>query len=234
MIRRALVLGLVSLACARSDGNSSGGVSKAEAAQAPKTEAVAVADKNDPMVAAADRGRIAGDSTAKVWLIVVSDFECPYCKLWHDSTYAQLRREYVETGKIRMAYINFPLAQHPHAVPAAETAMCSAVQGKFWEVHDELFKTQDHWKTIPGSPQPYFDSLAVKAGVDQAQLKQCVSSHKLAPLIRADYQRAAEAGTNSTPTFMVGGVRLSGAQPIDAMRKVLDAALAPNGAQKKS
>jgi protein-disulfide isomerase len=232
MTRRVLLLGLVSLACGRSGGNGSGGVSKAEAAPVAKT--VSAPDKNDPMIAAADRGRIAGDDNAKVWLIIVSDFECPYCKLWHDSTYAQLRREYVETGKIRMAYINMPLSQHPHAVPAAETAMCSAIQGKFWEVHDQLFMSQDRWKTITASPQPFFDSLAVKAGVDATQLKQCVSSHKLAPLIRADYQRSVEAGANSTPTFIVGGVRLSGAQPIDAMRKVLDAALAPNGAQKKS
>ena len=61
---------------------------------------------NDPMVAHADSARIRGSSLAKVWLIVASDFQCPYCKMWHDSSDATIRRDYVDNGKVRLAYIN--------------------------------------------------------------------------------------------------------------------------------
>jgi protein-disulfide isomerase len=224
------LLGLATLACGRSGDAPGAAVAKAEAAPPPSVDDQA---KNDPLVAAADRGRITGDSTAKVWLIIVSDFECPYCKMWHDSTGEQVRREYVQSGKIRMAYVNFPLEQHPHAMPSAETAMCAAAQGKFWPVHDRLFQTQDRWKVM-GDAQALFDSLAAASGVESGAYKECLSSHRTAALIRGDYARSSQGGVRSTPTFIVGSTMLSGVQPISEMRKAIDAALAAtNGGAAK-
>jgi protein-disulfide isomerase len=232
-LRLALVCALV-CACSSGDAKASAGAATTSAAST-----TSAADTTKPSAAdsllllAADRGRIAGDTTAKQWVVIVSDFECPYCKSWHDSTYDAFRREYVDNGKVRAAYVNFPLQQHRHALPAAEAAMCASAQGKFWQMHDRLFNTQEKWNGLPDA-RAFFDSLAVASGVDTAAFRACVSGHKLVPLIRADYQRAVNSGVNATPTFIiVGGGMMSGAQPIQAMRQAIDAAIAKGGAGSK-
>jgi protein-disulfide isomerase len=178
---------------------------------------------------AADQGRILGSPNAKVWMIMVSDFQCPYCKRWHDDTFATLRREYVESGKVRMAYVNFPLRQHQHAMPAAEYAMCAGAQKKFWEFQDGVFGTQAKWENLPDA-SPVFDSIGTAIGANVPQLRQCVASHVMRPLIEADQARSERAGVQSTPTFIMGDQRIEGAYPADSFRVKLDAALAAAGA----
>jgi protein-disulfide isomerase len=173
----------------------------------------------------ADLARIQGSPNAPVWVIEVSDFQCPYCKQWHDQTYRKLRDEYVSTGKIRLAYVNFPLAQHAHAGPAAEAAMCAGAQGKFWEMHDALFTSQDKWAGLP-STAAHFHSLAQATGVNLSRWLECVRSGKMRPWIQADHDRAERAGAASTPSFMIGDQLLVGAQPIENMRSAIDSALA--------
>jgi protein-disulfide isomerase len=186
----------------------------------------ATADSPDSALAKrADQGRIQGSSTAAVWLVEVSDFQCPYCKQWHDQSYAELKRAYVDSGKVRLAYVNFPLSMHRNAMPAAETAMCAAAQDKFWPLHDALFATQAQWETLP-SPQQLFDSLATAAGVDMSAFHKCVSGHLMKATIEADVDRASKAGVESTPTFLIGGTMVTGAQPLAVFRKAIDAALA--------
>jgi protein-disulfide isomerase len=176
----------------------------------------------------ADRARITGNANAPVWMVIVSDFQCPYCKTWHDSTLPAIRREYVATGKIRMAYINLPLPMHPHAWPAAETAMCAGLQGRFWEMGDKLFETQPGWEQLP-KVEPYFDSLATSVGVQLPALHSCLAAHTTRPLIQSDYDRSVAAGVNSTPTFLIGNSMVRGAQPIQNFRAVLDSVIAAAG-----
>ena len=182
----------------------------------------------DPILVAADRGRIAGDSAAKTWVVIASDFQCPFCKQWHDETYRALIDEYVRNGKVRVAYLNFPLGQHTNAVPTASGAMCAAAQNKFWQYHDALFATQQRWAAMPNA-RPVLDSIARAVGVDIVAWKQCVDSDKMLPLIFADRDRASSGGVQSTPTFLIAGEVMTGAQPIEAMRSVIDAAIAKNG-----
>ena len=176
----------------------------------------------------ADQGRIAGSATAPVWLVEVSDFQCPYCKQWHDQSYEAIKRAYVDSGKVRLAYVNFPLSMHRNAMPAAETAMCAAAQGKFWPLHDALFATQQQWEKL-ASPQQTFDSLASAAGADMSAFHKCVSAHLMKATIDADIDRATKAGVESTPTFLVGGTMITGAQPLAVFRQVIDSALAHAG-----
>ena len=99
-----------------------------------------------------------------MWLVEISDFQCPFCKQWHDETFAKIDQEYVKTGKVRMAYLNFPLSRiHKNAQVAAEAAMCAGAQGKFWELHDSLFQTQTRWAESK-TPIVLFDSLARAGG----------------------------------------------------------------------
>ena len=177
----------------------------------------------DSVTDAADRGRILGKDTAPLWFVMVSDFQCPFCKAWHDSTFKMIQRDYVATGKLRIAFINFPL--HANSLPASVTAMCAAVQGKFWGVHDRIFDSQNAWKTLK-NPRPYLDSLAVASGADARQLKSCEDSKRVEPLIAADQARFQKAGVTGTPTFYVGGATLVGALPAKDFRRVLDSLLA--------
>jgi len=185
-----------------------------------------VSSSNDSSVLqAADLARTQGDTAAPVWMVIVSDFQCPYCKSWHDQTYPALQKEYVQTGKVRMAYINYPLPSHRNAMPAAEAAMCAGVQGKFWPMQDALFDSQERWSQVSAAA-PFFDSLATHAGVDAAAMRACVQGHAVRPLIEADKDRAARAGINSTPSFIIGDSLIEGAYPADRFRRALDAALA--------
>ena len=182
----------------------------------------------DPALAAADRGRISGGTTAKTWVIVASDFQCPFCKQWHSETYRQFLDEYVRTGKVKVAYINFPLGQHQNAVPTAQAAMCASAQDKFWQYHDALFDTQEKWSSMP-QPRPVLDSIAQAVNVDMPAWSKCVDSDAMLPLIFADRDRAAAAGVKSTPTFIVGRSIIQGAASLAEMRPILDSAIAKSG-----
>ena len=166
-----------------------------------------------------------GDSTARVWFIMVSDFQCPYCKEFHDASFAALEHDYVASGKVRMAFVNYPLPMHQNAWPAAEVAMCAGAQGRFWPIHDALFVGQHSWAERQ-PPGPALDSIARTVGVDPAALDKCVSAHLARPLIQADVDRSEKAGVNSTPTVIIGGRLLVGVQPTQNYRRALDSALA--------
>jgi protein-disulfide isomerase len=174
--------------------------------------------------AAADSGRISGSPDAKVWLLMVSDFQCPYCKMWHDQSYEALRKEYVDGGKVRMAYMNFPLDQHVQAMPAAEAAMCASAQGKFWPYHTALFTSQDSWGKS-GDQSAAFEALAKDVGADVARFRSCTQSHVMRAMIVADRDRMASRGVQSTPSFFIGNQTLAGALPTDQFRRAINEAL---------
>jgi len=234
-VNRICMLAVVALAfaCAPANGTKQSAESTAAArkdiATTTRSDTAPISPASnspqDPDVVKADLARIQGSPTAPIWVIEVSDFQCPYCKQWHEQTYQQLRDEFVRTGKVRLAYINFPLAQHIHARPAAEAAMCAGAQGKFWEMHDALFTSQAKWEALRSSAS-YFESLARDTGVDVARWRQCFASGKMKAWIQADHDRAQAAGAASTPTFMIGDMILVGAQPIENLRVAIDSALA--------
>jgi protein-disulfide isomerase len=174
--------------------------------------------------AAADSGRISGSPDAKVWLLMVSDFQCPYCKMWHDQSYEALRKEYVDGGKVRMAYMNFPLDQHEQAVPSAEAAMCASAQKKFWPYQSALFGAIERWGK-PGDQTAVYESLATAQGLDMTRFRSCMRSHVMRAVVEGDRVRMQQAGVQSTPSFFVGNQAIAGAQPTDAFRRALDAAL---------
>lgn len=220
---RLLLILAFAVACAPSNsskqGAESGVVGRSDTARIAATAAPA-----DPDIAKADLARIQGSPNAPLWVIEVSDFQCPYCKEWHDQTYKTFRDELVTTGKVRLAYVNFPLSSHQFAWPAAESAMCAAAQGRFWEMHDALFNTQEKWEAL-SSPAVFFDSLARAQGVDIDRWQQCIQSGKMKPLIQADHDRAQTAGASATPSFMIGDKLLTGAQPIEVIRRAVDSAM---------
>jgi len=220
---RAVAALALCLACAPAGGTSQSG----ETTSVTRTDTASVAARpapTDSSITRADLARIQGSARAPVWVIEVSDFQCPYCKQWHDQTYNTFVDQYVKTGKVRLAYVNFPLQSHVHAMVAAEAAMCAGAQGKFWAMHDALFNTQAKWEVLP-SPAQYFDSLARANDVPMQPWRDCVSSGKMKPLIAADQDRASRAGASATPSFMIGDHLLVGAQSIEELRRIIDSAL---------
>jgi protein-disulfide isomerase len=230
-LRRLAALALVtaSASCARSDASTVKTPAVSAAAVVPAKAAAngPGTGLTDSVSARADRGRIRGSESAPIWLVEISDFQCPYCKRWHDETFAMLDKEYVQTGKVRLAYLNFPIPSlHPNARIAAEAAMCASVQGKFWEMHDALFDTQQEWAKLPNA-ESYLQALTVKAGVEPNEWRHCMSDHAALPLIDADQSRSKSAGVQSTPTFLIGpDGRIEGALPVDSFRVIINKALA--------
>jgi protein-disulfide isomerase len=179
----------------------------------------------DARFARADRGRIRGAKTG-IWIVVISDYQCPFCKRWHEETEPLIERDYVRTGKAQIAYINYPIASiHPNAFATHEYAMCAAEQDKFWPVSDALFRTQGDWKSRRDI-RAYLDSLVGTLPIDRPRLQSCLRSGEMKELIEADYDRATRIGVGSTPSFLVGGRPVIGAQPYEAFKKAIDAALA--------
>lgn len=227
MSARALALLLFTIACkgAEDAGAKTASGTPEAAAPASASAPAEAGAANDPLVARADSARIRGNPDAKVWMIIASDFQCPYCKMWHDSADMIIRREYVDNGKVRLAFVNFPIGSHQNALPAAEYAMCAAAQNKFWEMHDAIFGAQERWSRMPNA-SPVFDELAGSVGVERNALQACLGSDKMLPLIQADYEKASRSGVRATPSFFIGNQMFEGVQSAPDLRRVLDAALA--------
>jgi protein-disulfide isomerase len=165
--------------------------------------------------------RTMGSPTAPVTMYAMSDFQCPWCGRFARETMPQLEHEYVQTGKVKFVFVNLPLPMHPNAEPAAELAMCAARQGKFWPIHNLLFRHQDGWARLrePGS---YFLSLGDSAGANREELAQCLRQGLTRELVQRDADGSVRSGAHSTPTFYVEGGLIVGAQPIAVFRQVLD------------
>lgn len=165
--------------------------------------------------------RTKGSASATVTIYEMSDFQCPYCAQWVRQTLPALEREYVVTGKVKLVFVNFPLPMHPNAEPAAELAMCAARQGRFWQVHDLLFRHQEDWEQL-GEPATYFLALGDSAGTDREALVQCLRAGATRELVRADAEGSTRSGATGTPSFYVEGGLMRGVIPITVFRQVLD------------
>jgi len=188
------------------------------AASAPTTPPQAI----DPRWAM----RTKGSADAPVTIYELSDFQCPWCRRFADSTLPALSAEYITTGKARLIFVNFPIPSlHPNAPAAHEFAMCAADQGQFWPVHDLLFRKQPDWEKL-NDPAPYFMGIADSVGVDRTRLEACIDSGSMRPLVTADLNTGRRAGMSSTPTFIIEGGVLPGAAGMDVWRPILDSILA--------
>jgi protein-disulfide isomerase len=142
-------------------------------------------------------------------------------------------REYVVPGQVRLAYVNFPLNMHVHAFRAAEAAMCSAAQDRFWQMHDALFATQTRWAPMTDTAAAaVYDSLAVSTGANAGEWRECMRSGVMRRLVNADRARGASAGIRSTPIFFVGDEPIQGAAPMSAFRSAIERARAKTAARR--
>ena len=154
-----------------------------------------------------------GPANAPIEIVEFSDFQCPYC-LRAAPTVNQVLKTYGD--KIRFVYRHYPLPNHPNARPAAEAAACAAEQGKFWAYHDRLFG--DAMKL----GQADLKRDAAELGLDTTQFDACVGTHKLEATVDADFQAGVNAGVDGTPAFFINGRMISGAQPFEVFKQIID------------
>ena len=217
-MKRLLIACLLVMACRPADGGSQT-TTKAPAKTAPSQSNDSA--RADSILGVADAGRIQGSPSAPVWIVEISDFQCPFCKRWHEEIYPTLKRDSIDKGIVKMAYVHLPLSMHPNAHPAAIASMCAALQNRFWPMHDKLFTTQEKWAPM-ANPASYFDSLAVASGVNAPGYRACTTDGTMRRLIAGDMERARGAQVRSTPTFFIGDEPILGVAPLDTFRVVIE------------
>jgi len=160
-----------------------------------------------------------GPADAPITMIEFSDYECPYCRKWHNEVFKPLMSNYA--GKIRFVYRDFPLSSsHFNAQPAAEAANCAGEQNQYWEFADKMFASES------GLGSEMYLQSAKELGLDLEKFSECVSSRRYEDEVTADYEYAANLGIRSTPTFFINGLALIGAQPYEVFQTVIDQELA--------
>lgn len=174
----------------------------------------------EPRVKVDATGPGRGPESAKVTIVEFSDFECPYCSKAEDSV-TQVMEKYA--GKVRLVFRHFPLTFHANAPKAAEASMCANEQGKFWEMHKQLFANQ---KALTVSD---LKAHAQAVGLDKAKFDECLDNGKMKSLVEADTKAGGEVGVTGTPAFFINGKMLSGAQPASEFEKIIDAELKKGG-----
>jgi protein-disulfide isomerase len=159
-----------------------------------------------------------GPTNAPITIVEFSDYQCPFCRRWHDEVYQKLLAAY--PGKIKFVYRNLPLTSiHPDAQAAAEAAMCAGEQNVYWQYHDKLFGSE-----ILGNGA--YTQYAQELNLNMDAFNACVSNHKYQAAIKADSDFALNLGVSSTPTFFINGLAIVGAQPLDIFKQVIDKELA--------
>jgi protein-disulfide isomerase len=170
---------------------------------------------------------VLGNKDAKANLIVFSDFQCPFCEQFYTDVLPQLKTNYIDTGKAKLAFRHYPLSQiHPNAQKAAEASECANEQDKFWDYHDILFKNQQEWSPLEkDAVQTKFTEYATTLGLDGGSFSECLSSGKMADKVKADLDAGNNAGVQGTPATFVNGMLVSGAVPFSEFKAEIEKAL---------
>ncbi|HET6898476.1 MAG TPA: DsbA family protein, partial [Vicinamibacteria bacterium] len=174
-------------------------------------------------------GPILGRPDAPVTMVEYTDLECPFCHQFHTTTFAEIKKAYIDTGKVRFVSRDFPLGFHAHAKSAAIASRCAGEQGKYWEFRSVLASNAD--KLFPAAVLGY----AGASGLDVKAFQACLGADKFAAGLQKDLDEAAAVGVSGTPTFVLGktapgkmeGSKIVGALPFAAFEQKINALLEP-------
>jgi len=172
----------------------------------------------------ASKGFSLGRTDAPLVMVEYTDYECPFCRQFHVDSFEQIRRNYIDTGKLRYVSRDFPLDFHRNAQPAAMAARCAAEQNKFWELRHAMIVNAS--KLGPDQVMGY----AKEQKLDMGKFQSCLKSGRHQAAVEADMAEGRSAGVSGTPSFVIGrvvndrleGVRVVGALPYMAIAQKLD------------
>jgi protein-disulfide isomerase len=208
-------------------GNAFATASAAPDRTATEATAQPAAAPQDRAAAASVEYNVLGRADAPVTIIEFTDLQCPYCARHASQTFPEIRRRYVDTGKVRYTSRDVPLPFHAFAAPAAIANRCAGEQGRFWEYREAVFAAQSELGQSP------FARIAAELGLDDEQFAACLADPRPVAAVRADLELARRHGITSTPTFVIGrlvdgefvGETFSGAKPYAEFPAKIDALL---------
>lgn len=155
-----------------------------------------------------------GPDDAPITIVEFSDFQCPFCRRFHDETYQALLNAY--PGQIRFVYRNLPLTSiHPDAMPSAIASLCANDQNAYWDYHGKLFSSETLTRET-------FIQYAEDLSLNVDEFSACLDSGKHDEFIEQDMNFALDLGVQSTPTFFINGLAIVGAQPLSAFQQIID------------
>ncbi len=165
-----------------------------------------------------------GPAEAKVVVREFADYQCPACGGF-EPILAQMRKEYVDTGKVRFVFFDFPLDIHKNAVVAAQVARCAGEQNHYWEMHDYLYAHQAEWGDLP-DPTSKFVSYAGATGVEGSKLMSCIRTGATRQDVLRSQSYGNVYGLVATPTFAVNGLAHSGGVSYADLKAIIEQQLA--------
>ena len=148
------------------------------------------------------RGVEKGYAQAPITIIEFGDFQCPVCGEFERLVKPFIEAEFVNTGRAKFMFYDFPLSIHPNAFLAARAARCAEDQGNFWEYHDYLFLNQNEWSSMP-SPADMFEAYAESVGLEPGAFGSCLHSDRHADVVTANMALATQLQAPGTPTILV-------------------------------
>jgi len=162
-----------------------------------------------------------GSLDAPVTIVEWSDFECPFCNRFYETTIKQIKTNYIDTGKVRYVYKHFPLSFHPAAEISAQAVECANEQGVWYEYHGAIFENQDG--TFGKD-----ELIAWSSGIvpDQNAFRTCLESNKYLTKISEDMSYGQSLGVQGTPGSFVNGIKVEGAQPYNVFAALIESELA--------
>jgi protein-disulfide isomerase len=185
---------------------------------------------------AAFPGYAKGSDSARIEVHEYVDYTCPVCGRFAVLTFPDIEARLIQTGRIRWRFHDRPLGttgEHEFSYVASHAAACADEQGRFWEMEHELFDNQSAWAWRPGrSPEGAFRGYARAIGLDLTRYNDCMKAGRYRARIQAEAQAAEAMGINSTPTFIIGDLRIPGALVYDEFKRVIDSVSARATAPK--
>jgi len=167
---------------------------------------------------------VIGNPSAEITILEFGDYQCTFCYKFHQSTLNTIKHDFIETGKVKMVFKDFPL-NGPDSVLAAEAAYCAQDQEKYWQYHDELYKNwggeRTGWIT-----RESLDKFATTVNLDLEKFNECLDDQKYSERVNQMYEFGKEIGIDATPSFLVFNnekiIKITGNQPLEVFLKSLD------------
>ena len=197
-----------------------------------QAQAQGQASNNGLVQISLDDDPLLGDINAPITIVEFGDFQCPFCKRFHQSTLPDIKSNYIDTGIVNLVWKDFPIQSiHQNAVASSVAGECADDQGLFWELHDKIFEDQAVWEGLPTSIAiNNFKRYATELGMDQVQFNECLDSQKYLQEVLDDFSYGSRSGVTGTPAFFIGNektgfVKISGAQPYSVFESVIESLL---------
>jgi protein-disulfide isomerase len=190
---------------AKDDGKAAAADTKT-AEQDTKTE-----EPQGPIDVNIEGDRVLGSNDAKILFIDFSDFQCPVSKAFFETIYPDLKKDFIDTGKVKYVFKDFPLNMHPNALPAAIAAECAGEQNKYWEMHDKIFTSQKEWNNLElTNANEKFTEYATGLGLNSAKFTTCLNSQPIRDEIYSDREDGIKSGVTGTPSLFINGTAVRG------------------------